>query len=449
MYKLPKNIRQIGQIGGNRKIYVEDYVITFTKQLVKKEYGNYSFAILLGNYNKIEGCRNIFINGAVEVEDMVYGETINFSNDVWTNIFDCIKKYFTDSEVVGWYIGGAGLTLDIDDKILKAQKENFAGLDKVLFMYDSIEQEDAFFLSEGSNNLKKQPGYYVYYERNEEMQNYMIDRQGPKSSEQGYDDKATKEIRQVIENKKEDEDGKKAVRLLYAVSSVFAVIVLVIAATMFMNYDQLTDMQKSLETLSSNIGGKEETDNDVTEVETIVGEVSSKEENEDDEKVDVEDNSDNTDNTDVADNKSSDDAIVDDLSQDDNSDPSDDTKKSNETTDNNEQQDTDNVKNENTDVADTSDDSKDNSEKDNSEKTSSEAKNDADSKDTSEDSVPVSTSSESVEKPNQYYIVQKGDTLATISLKFYDTLDYVKKIMDLNKIEDQDHIVIGQKLVLP
>ena len=33
--KLPKNIRQIGEPGEKRKIYVEDYVITYINQLAK------------------------------------------------------------------------------------------------------------------------------------------------------------------------------------------------------------------------------------------------------------------------------------------------------------------------------------------------------------------------------------------------------------------------------
>ena len=31
---LPKNIRQIGQISGNQKIYLEDYVITYLRQIL-------------------------------------------------------------------------------------------------------------------------------------------------------------------------------------------------------------------------------------------------------------------------------------------------------------------------------------------------------------------------------------------------------------------------------
>ncbi|BCN28856.1 LysM peptidoglycan-binding domain-containing protein [Anaeromicropila herbilytica] len=439
MYKLPKNIRQIGQVGGNRKIYVEDYVITFTKQLVKQEYGNYSFAVLLGSYAKIDGSRNIFINGAVEIKDMVYGENINFTNDIWTSIYDSIKKYFTDIEVVGWYIGGAGLTLEIDDKVLKTHKDNFVGQDKVLFMYDSIDQEEAFFLNEG-NNLKKQEGYYIYYERNEEMQNYMIDRQGGKSTEEDYEDKATKEIRQVIEGKKEEVESKRAVKLLYGVSTVFVVVVLVIAATMFQNYDKLTDLQNSVKRISNNAGKDSEDGkkDDVTTVEKVEGNLSSEDQNAED--TDIDSNSEATDV--LSNNAKSDVAKEDDSSEvkkdENSSDSQNDTKKedSNKVTNDSKDKNAATSNNEKSKDANTAKDTQKQTKK-------------KDSQASKENKTIPESKDGSAEKSSQYYIVQKGDTLVTISLKFYHTVNYVNKIMKTNNIEDQDHIIIGQKLMLP
>lgn len=411
MYKLPKNIRQIGQIGDNKKIYVEDYVVTFTKQLVPKEYGSYSFAILLGNYAKVEGSRNIFINGAIKVEELTYGEYINFTNEAWTSIYENIKKYFADVEIVGWYIGGAGLTLEIDDKILKAHMDNFAGQDKTLFMYDSIEQEEAFFVYE-NNHLKKQEGYYIYYERNEEMQNYMVDQQGGKSFEEEYQDNTIKEIRNVIQGKKEEADSKRAAKLLYGSSTILALVVLVIGVTMLRNYEQMNSVQKALDTLSNSIAGTtdskedtskdnddsssaidiedtdvvEENNNDVTEVETVEGNIGTN--NEKDASISVE--KEEADDQTVIDGKDTNDSNTDTGKEEVNTNPDD--------------------------------------------------KSASDSDETSLDSA---------QKETKYYIVQKGDTLASISVKFYESVAYMGQIKELNNIENQDKILVGQKLILP
>ena len=48
-----------------------------------------------------------------------------------------------------------------------------------------------------------------------------------------------------------------------------------------------------------------------------------------------------------------------------------------------------------------------------------------------------------------YYVVKKGDSLVSISRKFYNTSNKVKEICTLNKIEDENMILEGQKLRLP
>ena len=49
----------------------------------------------------------------------------------------------------------------------------------------------------------------------------------------------------------------------------------------------------------------------------------------------------------------------------------------------------------------------------------------------------------------KYYTIKEGDSLITISKKYYNSVDYVDDILKANKIEDQDMILIGQKIVLP
>ena len=47
------------------------------------------------------------------------------------------------------------------------------------------------------------------------------------------------------------------------------------------------------------------------------------------------------------------------------------------------------------------------------------------------------------------YTVQQGDTLLKISRKIYGRDDQIDAICSLNGIEDSDHILVGQKLLLP
>jgi nucleoid-associated protein YgaU len=48
-----------------------------------------------------------------------------------------------------------------------------------------------------------------------------------------------------------------------------------------------------------------------------------------------------------------------------------------------------------------------------------------------------------------YYVVQKGETLAGISKKLYGDTSHVKAICKMNGLSDGNLIYIGQKLLLP
>lgn len=49
----------------------------------------------------------------------------------------------------------------------------------------------------------------------------------------------------------------------------------------------------------------------------------------------------------------------------------------------------------------------------------------------------------------EYYQIEKGDTLYTISIKIYGDTSKVKEICELNQITDPDKIKYGQKILLP
>jgi nucleoid-associated protein YgaU len=48
-----------------------------------------------------------------------------------------------------------------------------------------------------------------------------------------------------------------------------------------------------------------------------------------------------------------------------------------------------------------------------------------------------------------YYIVQQGDTLASISRKMYTTDQYTAQIAKANELENENEIYIGQKILIP
>ena len=73
--------------------------------------------------------------------------------------------------------------MGINEKITKIHVDQFPGRENTLFLMDPLDREDAFFIYE-SGKLVRQHGYYIYYERNEDMQNYMVDHRKGRGSEE-------------------------------------------------------------------------------------------------------------------------------------------------------------------------------------------------------------------------------------------------------------------------
>ncbi|HEX3076797.1 MAG TPA: LysM peptidoglycan-binding domain-containing protein [Lachnospiraceae bacterium] len=440
-FKMPKNIRQVGQVDSVKKIYAEDYVMTYIKQLAKKPYTSEKMAVLLGQYIKAEGGRHIFINGAVEIIENSNGDGTVFSNEVWTEIYECIKKYFSNVEIVGWYITRSDGPFDVDEHITQMHLDNFAGQDKTLLVYDSVEKEEAFYFFD-KGKLKKQNGYYIYYDRNEEMQNYMVEnRVNNNSTDAGYEDRATKKIRQVLESKNETNKGKSIAPLVYTASSLLAVVVLVIGATMVHNYDKMKDIEDSLSVISDNISETDETDA-VTQVETVPSSISTIK------------------NEDVSDSEAVDSTVTDEANSDSEGTDNEVTTTNTESTDAQENgndssiaKDTDKVE-DSTATEDTGKDSvKEGEQKETQTKEdTADTKKDSDTGSKKEDSKSNKSNDEATQtaaNAAKKYTIKQGDTLASISLKAYGTIKGISIIQEANNIEDQDIIFAGQEIVIP
>lgn len=461
LYKMPKNIRQVGNITSHNKIiYIEDYVMTFIKQLSDKDHSGCGIAVLLGYYIRTEEGRNIFIKAAIEMKDIDNGDGIGFSDEGWTSIYENIKKYFTDVEIVGWALIGPEFFLESGEKIRKVHIENFPGPDKILLKMDSLEKEETFYINE-NNQLMKQNGYYIYYEKNEEMQNYMIDNKEVISEERTYSDQTTRKIRSVIQEKKEVKDDKSVVRLLYAASTLLAIIVLVIAATMLDNYEQMKNMEVAINQITESLNVVKENNQADTQVaeDTSNSEIDDKENQsetadhestdtdtiKDENILDVANESENSNedgtNVDGTDENAMDiETISGNVVVEDDEDS---------TGSNNEDQDkpTDNDNTDESNDSKDTDSEQDKQEDENTNKDSDDSKKDSDK--SSEKDTDATDKTTSTNANVNYYIVREGDSLVGICFELYNSTSNLSKIMELNGIEDQDKIFIGQKLIVP
>lgn len=257
---LPKNVRQIGEPEESRKIYIEDYVITYLKRFAKEQILNSRVAILLGNSERMDGIPYLFIRSAVALKNLeVTGQGIPFTDEVWAEIYEAIKEYFADQDILGWFLSMPGYPLELEDRLLKTHVNYFGGVDKVLMIGEPVEGEEDFFAYE-NGKLTRQRGYCIFYEKNEAMQRYMIETGDGESidAKEAYEDRAARSFRAIVQEKKEVSGQKRVMTFLYTASTFLVMVVLVIGITLINNYEKMEGLEMTLSEISQSLEKQEE-----------------------------------------------------------------------------------------------------------------------------------------------------------------------------------------------
>ena len=247
-WKLPKNVRQVGEGSGEKKIYVEDYVITYLNHLVEKEMPGK--AILLGEVREAHQCSYIFAQGAVEVESFYMEENVR------DEVREKIQKHFGNKQVVGWFWPSEESPFVMKKEILEIFEREFPGDNQILLVKDIQEEENTVFLME-EGMAAEQPGYYIYYDKNAAMQEYMLAENAGKTvdDQTKVKDDAIRNFRKIIKSKKihlEKPEFKVAKAARFA-SGFLAMTVLALGITVIYNYDRMKAVEKSLTRLTGNV----------------------------------------------------------------------------------------------------------------------------------------------------------------------------------------------------
>ena len=203
LLKLPRHIKQMGLPGNSPEIYIEDYAEGYLRRLAASDYTECRVAVLVGEFMKSEGKRYVFIRGAIEAEEVWKDNSVCFTSEVWAGIYEKIKRYFPRYEAIGWFLGGPEFLTEITDEIRQIHTDWFGGRDRVLYRVDPVEKEATFYLYD-KGELKQWPGYSIYYEKNEEMQDYLV-AGAPPSVDEGYTEPVLAEITRKVGRKEETE----------------------------------------------------------------------------------------------------------------------------------------------------------------------------------------------------------------------------------------------------
>ena len=247
---IPKNIRQMGENDSNQKIYIEDNVMTLLRKKTQNP-DDIKYGVLLGEIKRKKNNPYVFVKAMVEVRDIIENSLI-FNDDIWSDIYKDIKKFFGRMDIVGWFVSVPYRVRDDLKGIRKLHMDNFAGNDKICFLSDRTENDESFYMCR-RGKLEKQKGYYIYYEKNEKMKKYMKSMNNEKREEKPVEnnkveikEKPTNESKSFREILKEEGQTVKQGRVAYGISGLLIVALLLSTVVMLNNYGELKNIKQTL-----------------------------------------------------------------------------------------------------------------------------------------------------------------------------------------------------------
>ena len=242
--KLPKNIRQIGERDQIVKLYVEDYVNTYLKRLYPAGGQELRVGLLLGGMEFNDGTPYIFIDGALEMEDVTdAGRRVMFSELAWKRAYRNMEQLFPKRTIQGWFICGRPGDDLSPINYWKQHIQYFGEPNKLMYLSNGTDGEENIYITSEDGFYKLQ-GYSIYYERNQMMQDYMVLRKDVKRIETDTNDKVIEEFRKRMdEHKVEVTDRHQTVGLLRGMCMAMSVVILAGGIVMFNNYERMRDME--------------------------------------------------------------------------------------------------------------------------------------------------------------------------------------------------------------
>ena len=157
----PKNIKQIGDVSSDKKIYIEDYAFTYINSIAYNNPMIEQAGVLLGELQKDSEEKCVFVKGVIKsvVEDK--GERIRFDENVWNRIYSDTEKYFPNLSVVGWFAVVPDLTSERMARLKKIHLDNFAGMMKTLYLVDTVSVKRSIFTCMKMEVLENRKGMCV------------------------------------------------------------------------------------------------------------------------------------------------------------------------------------------------------------------------------------------------------------------------------------------------
>ncbi len=476
-FHLPKNIRQMGKLGDTCQIYVEDFVYTYVHRTLHEEVKENEIpaAVLLGKTYCRGSQEYIFISGAQQVdfsfagESTVYAEpflaeeeegtertpdelsrqvdtTIVPDIDIveqpsaavasqdrqqlfWERVYQGIKEYFSDYELLGWYFSLEGSNLEVTTSMQQFFDATQEHGSRFLYYEDKLNRMDAFFV-QAQGALQRLEGYAVYYEKNPAMQEFLVAQNRhtePLRTEKERENQEPSDVAQnyraILNKLNERPNRRKHQPFVYVAGVAVLAVVAATGISQIGNYQNLKVLEHTLQTVSGNVQNEDSKN-------------AQDKQTEDSKNADKQDANAQEQNQNGQETEAQSGSLQSQTTQ-------------GQPAENDGQVMLGQGKTDQSQSAQNADQTAQNqSDKNNSQDMQSQ-KGAEQSQEGQGNSSQAESANADTQNSARYYTVKKGDSLMSISKAVYHTTQKVQDICNANQIENMDMIYEGQQLLLP
>jgi len=159
---------------------MEDYVCTFLQQYAESAGFEERLAFLVGRNMLIDGQEVLFIGGAIygnHVEK--YEGHLRFTEKSVDYAEEMMDEHFTGMEIVGWMQSQPSYGTYLNQYYGAYHLRQFRKPYQVLFVMDPLERTNTFYAANPVaitpvDRMAEVSGYFIYYEKNTNMHDYML-----------------------------------------------------------------------------------------------------------------------------------------------------------------------------------------------------------------------------------------------------------------------------------
>jgi|GEM_PF-402389 len=176
-FSFPTNVKQIGSIGEGLRIYIEDYAYSYLQQYIGTQGHETKLAFLVGRSMVIDSQDVLFISGVVRgLHAEPERGMLTFTGKSFEHALKDIGRYFGGLELVGWMQSQPGFGLRLLPSTEEYHFKAFPDKTHVCMIMDSDEKINAFYIQSADGaRLVEAKGYFIYYDKNRGMHEYMLD----------------------------------------------------------------------------------------------------------------------------------------------------------------------------------------------------------------------------------------------------------------------------------